>query len=110
MALSKESVKASIKILKKISSARTLKLEHYVKGEDDIFSTNYIYCIGEMSDGGFEEVFTNIEDITPDQMELWERLKDEVPNSSMTNKLEEDDYPYFWKKEKKTNITRIGWF
>lgn len=110
MALSKESVKAGIKILKKINSARTLKLKHYVKGEDDIFSLNYIYCIGEMSDGGFENVFTNVEDITPNQMELWEKLKGEVPNSSMTDKLEEDDYPYFWKKEKKTNITRIGWF
>lgn len=110
MALNKESVERGIQILKEINGGRTLKLEYYVEREDDIFSTEYIYCIGEKYDGGFENLFTNVEDITSEHLQKWNELKNEIPNTSITKKLKEDDYPYFWRKGEKTNITRIGWF
>lgn len=110
MALDKESVKTGIQILKEINGGRTLKLEYYEKDEDDIFSTDYIYCVGEKYDGGYETVFTNVEDITPSQLKRWNELKSKVPNTSITDKVKEEDYPYFWKKQKKTNLTCIGWF
>ena len=66
----------------------------------------------EKYDNGYENVITNIENMTDEQMELWEELKGKVPNSSFMDKLEEKHYPSYkqWMNEKDRNITRIGWF
>jgi len=59
-----------------------------------------------------KNVFTNIEDMTDEQRKLWRRLKNQVPNSSFMNRLEEKDYHSYslWEKEKDKNVTCIGWF
>ena len=112
MALDKDSVKLGISILKQINKGVS-----YVKHENYDRSTAYvgtdkIFCVDAKYDDGYENVFTNIENMTSEQVKLWNQLKEQVPNSSFTNPLEEKDYPSFseWEKNKNRNITCIGWF
>lgn len=112
MALNKDSVKLGISILNQINrGARVVRYERYDRSTPYV-DTKKIFCIDEKSDGGYENVFTNIEDMTDEQVKLWEQLKGEVPNSSFMDKLEEKDYPTSsrWMEEKDKNITSIGWF
>lgn len=112
MALDKDSVALGIRILKKINKgASVVKYENYDR-KISYVDTDKIFCVDEKYDNGYENIITNIENMTDEQVELWEELKDEVPNSSFMNKLEEKDYPSYkqWMNEKDRNITRIGWF
>lgn len=112
MALDKESVKLGISILKKINEgASVVKYEDFDR-KTAYVDTSTIYCIGEKYDNGYENVFTNIENMTPEQIKLWNQLKKEVPNTSFRDKLEEENYSSSaqWMKEKDRNITCIGWF
>lgn len=112
MALDKDSVKLGINILKRINKgANVLKYEMYDRSASYI-DTDKIFCIDEKYDNGYENVITNIENMTDEQIKLWEQYKDEVPNSSYMDKLEEKNYPSYseWLKHKDKNITRIGWF
>lgn len=112
MALDKESVKLGISILKRINKgAYTVKYEIPDRSVSYV-DTDKIYCIDEKYDYGYENVFTNIENMTEEQRKLWKLLKNEVPNSSFMSKLEEKDYCSYlqWGKEKDKDITCIGWF
>lgn len=112
MALDKDSVKLGISILKKINKgASVVRYENFDRKAAYV-ETSKIYCIDEKYDDGYESVFTNIENMTPEQIKIWDQLKEEVPNTSFRDKLEEKDYPSSaqWMKEKGRNITRIGWF
>ena len=51
------------------------------------------------ADGGFERIVLNVRNITPEQAELFEKRKREVPNSFIFRTLK--DQP---------NVTCIGWF
>lgn len=110
MALNKESVKLGISILKQINKdAYIVKYERYDRSVSYV-DTNKIFCVDEKYDDGYENVFTNIENMTDEQHKLWEQMKSEVPNSSFIKKLDEKDYRSFlqWVEEK--DITCIGWF
>lgn len=112
MALDKDSVKLGISILKKINKgASVVKYENFDR-KTACVDIDKIYCVDEKYDDGYENVFTNIENMTPEQIEIWDQLKKEVPNTSFRDKLEEKDYPSSaqWIKEKDRNITCIGWF
>lgn len=112
MALDKDSVKLGISILKRINKgANVVKYENFDRSTAYV-DTSKIYCIDEKYDNGYENVFTNIENMTPEQNKLWDQLKEEVPNTSFRDKLKEKNYPSFaqWMKEKDKNITCIGWF
>lgn len=112
MALDKESVKLGISILKRINKgAYNVKYEISDRSVSYV-DTDKIFCIGEKYDYGYENVFTNIENMTEEQRKLWEHLKNEVPNSSFISKLKEKDYRSSsqWQKEKDKDITCIGWF
>ena len=58
-------------------------------------------------DYGYENVFTNVKNMTNEQRKLWKQLKDKIPNSSFMNKLEEKDYRSYsqWREEKDKDIT-----
>ena len=112
MALNKDSVKLGISILKKINKgANVVKYENYDRTISFV-DTDKIYCVDEKYDNGYENVFTNIENITSEQLELWKKLKDEVPNSSFMDNVKEKDYPShsLWLERKDKNITCLGWF
>lgn len=112
MALDKDSVKLGISILKKINKgASVVRYENFDR-KTAYVDTSKIYCIGEKYDYGYENVFTNIENMTPEQIKIWDQLKEEVPNTSFRNKLKEKDYSSSaeWMNEKDRNITCIGWF
>lgn len=112
MALDKDAVKSGISILKNINEgASVVKYENFDR-KTAYVNTDKIFCLNEKYDGGYENVFTNIENMTPEQIKLWDQLKKEVPNTSFRDKLEEKDYPSSeqWIKEKDRNITCIGWF
>lgn len=102
MALDKDSVKLGISILKRINKgASVVKHERYDRSTSYV-DTNKIFCIDEKYDDGYESVFTNIENMTDEQIKLWNQLKDEVPNSSFMDRLKEKDYPssFHWMKDK----------
>lgn len=112
MALDKDSVKLGISILKKINKgASVVRYENFDR-KDAYVETSKIYCINEKYDDGYENVFTNIENMTPEQIKIWDQLKKEVPNTSFRDKLEYKNYPSSaqWMKEKDKDITCIGWF
>lgn len=112
MALDKESVKLGISILKQINKgADVVKYENYRKSIS-LTDTKLIYCLDEKYDDGYENVFTNIENMTDEQRTLWKQLKNEVPNTSFINALEEKDYSSSaqWEENRNRNITCIGWF
>lgn len=112
MALDKDSVKLGISILKQINKdAYTVKYEICDRSVSYV-DTNKIFCVGEKYDYGYENVFTNIENMTEEQRELWKQLKKKVPNSSFISKLTEKDYRSYaqWREEKDKDITCIGWF
>ena len=82
MALDKDSVKLGISILKKINKgANVVKYENYDL-KTSYVDTDKIFCVDEKYDNGYENVITNIENMTDEQMELCEELKGKVPNSS----------------------------
>ncbi|MCE9060030.1 hypothetical protein [Parabacteroides distasonis] len=98
MALDKDSVNLGISILKRINKgASVVKCENRNRLASYV-DPDKIFCIGDKSDRGCENVFTNIENISDEQKELWEQLRNEVPNTSFVNKLGDKD------------ITCIGWF
>ena len=112
MALDKDSVKLGISILKRINKgANVVKYERFDRTISYV-DTDKIFCVDEKYDDGYENVFTNIEDMTDEQRKLWNQLKKEVPNTSFMDKLEEKDYKSssLWQKDKDKNITCIGWF
>lgn len=112
MALDKDSVKLGISILKKINNgASVVKYEIYDRSISYV-DTDKIFCIDEKYDDGYENIFTNIENMTSEQIKLWDQLKKEVPNTSFREKLEEKNYlsSAQWEKDKNRNITCIGWF
>lgn len=98
MALSSTSVKKAIEILKKINPASIVKKYEIYDPEEDYSSVKHIHCVDEKGDGGFENVFTNIKDISTKQLKLWNEVKNEIPNTSVERILEG------------TNITHICWF
>lgn len=112
MALDKDAVKLGISILKKINKGASVVRYESFDHKTAYVDTNKIYCIGEKYDYGYENVFTNIENMTPAQIKIWDQFKEEVPNTSFRDKLEEKDYLSYaqWMKEKDKNITCIGWF
>lgn len=98
MALSKDSVELSIHILKRINQEANV-VRYEINDRTNSYSdTGKIFCVDEKTDKGYESIFTNIENMTEEQLKLWKRLKNEIPNSSFSNQL------------KDKNITCIGWF
>lgn len=96
MALSSNSVQKAWHILNAINpKANNSFIESY--DEDDPLKENSIIGISPKSDGGWENVFINVKDITPVQEAIFELRKSEVFNSS-------------FKKNEGNGITRIGWF
>jgi hypothetical protein len=96
MALSKHSVQQAKKILKLINTHATIvEFEIYDRNKE-YNDLDLIYLVDKKADGGFESVFTHIENIGTVQLELWNEYKITIPNT-FTERTE-------------GNITRIGWF
>lgn len=96
MALSKESVQQAKKILKMINTrATSVEFEVYDRNRE-YNEPDIIYLVDKKADGGFESVFTHIENMGTVQRELWDEHKRDIPNT-FTEKTEGD-------------IIRIGWF
>lgn len=98
MALSKDSVALSIQILKRINQGAKVVRYEVNDRTNSYTDTGKIFCVDEKADKGYENILTNIENMTEEQLKLWEQLKNKIPNSSFSKHL----------KEK--NITCIGWF
>lgn len=95
MALSKSSSDKAFEILTEINGGfGGYEIDHDNPNKLGLIMTNDL-----KSDGEFERIVLNIRDITPEQVELFERRKREVPNSSIFRTLK--DQP---------DVTCIGWF
>jgi hypothetical protein len=96
MALSKSSVQKAKEILKLINTrATTVEFEVYDRNSE-YNEPDILYLVDKKADGGFESVFTHIENIGTVLRELWDEHKRAIPNT-FTERTEGD-------------ITRIGWF
>ncbi|SEC66251.1 hypothetical protein SAMN04489761_3433 [Tenacibaculum sp. MAR_2009_124] len=96
MGLSKSSVIKAKKILSEIIETDCIKELPY--GKWDCKDTKIILCYDKKSDGGYENVFINIKDISEDQKEYFNTRKNEIGNSS------------FLKEPDENNLTALGWF
>ncbi len=94
MALNNRSVEKAKEILAEVAGWKAPFYNLY--NEKNPLDTKTILVYGQTGDG-WENVFINIKNITPEQMEIFNKRKDEIHNSSFQDELEE-------------GITRIGWF
>jgi hypothetical protein len=95
MALSYQSFEKARDILQKVfPDLGGAFAEHNPERE---FRQHIIIVDGYKQDGGYESVFLNVENITPDQVTEFEVLSKQIPNS-----------PFI--RHKMNGITRVGWF
>ncbi|QKX07775.1 hypothetical protein HN014_22510 (plasmid) [Aquimarina sp. TRL1] len=96
MGLSKRSVAKAKEILSEIIETDCIKELPYGKWECK--DTEIILCYDRKSDGGYENVFVNVKNISEDQKNHFNTRKKEIGNSS------------FLKDPDENNITTLGWF
>ena len=95
MALPKENVYKAKEILAAVAGFKKPITGNFNK--DDPYETGKILLYDRKYDGGWENVILNVHNITPAQLELFNKRKSEVRgNTSFVSK-----YP--------DGITRIGW-
>lgn len=99
MALSKDSVKKAIGILKEVypDYQAVGKFENISTWKEFPVIPGIIICLDKKIDGGFENVYIDIEYIRESTLEAFRELKGKVHNSPI-------------ERENGENITRIGWF
>jgi len=96
MALSESSVLKAWRILNEINpAANNSFISHY--DEDEPLRLDAIIGYDRKSDGGWENVFINVRNISQEQLETFKSRAREIPNS-------------FFIDDKGNGITRIGWF
>jgi hypothetical protein len=97
MALHRNEVQKAFNLFTNICS--NLKFfEVQQRDEKNQYDENLMIGQGHKQDDGWESVFVNIRDITPEQMKIWEEGKVRIRNSSFTH---EGTHP---------GITRLGFF
>ena len=96
MALSKDAVRKAWNILNEINPKAN---NSFIAEQDlkDEFREDYIIGYDKKYDDGWENVFMNVRNITPEQLAIFERRKEEVPNSSFC-------------RNEGNGITCLGWF
>lgn len=99
MAIAKNNVKLACNILLKVFpnclGVITLqKKSYYIEIE---FPKNFIICWDKKADGGFENIYIEVGQVSEEQNELFESLKKKVPNSAVVRKLD-------------NGLIHIGWF
>lgn len=94
MALNNQSVEKAKEILAEVAGWQGPFFKQF--DEKKPLDTGTIKVYGKTGDG-WENVFLNVKNITQDQLEIFERRKNEVRNSSFKDELED-------------GVTRIGWF
>lgn len=66
---------------------------------DEPLETGTVYGYDRKVDGGYENVFINVPDLTAEQKQAFEQQAKRIPNSSFCREIKE--HP---------ELTRIGWF
>ncbi|MEO9849222.1 MAG: hypothetical protein ABJF65_00225 [Reichenbachiella sp.] len=95
MGLSREATNTAFEILTEINGGfGGYEVDYHDPDKLGIIMTNDM-----RSDGSVERAVLNVREITPEQVEIFEKRKEEVPNSSIYRTLE--DQP---------DVTCIGWF
>lgn len=97
MALNQDNCIKAFHILKDIfGDYSNLWIEEY--DENNPLQMDAIIGLDRKADGGWENVFVNVRDITQEQLALFHKRKSEVVNS------------YFIAKQSNSDVTRIGFF
>lgn len=97
MALNRENVHKAWYILNEINPNARNSFVADFKNLRDQLQEDTIIGYGKKSDDGWENIFMNVKEISPEQLEIFERRKKEVHNSSFIDREE-------------NGVTRIGWF
>ncbi|MBE7174696.1 MAG: hypothetical protein INR73_29265 [Williamsia sp.] len=98
MALSKESVAKAIKILRKIDPQITNPAIVEFREEVDDLRPNVIFGVDPKIDGGWENVFINVVNLSADKRAEFGHERRKIYNSYFINQLPD------------SNVTRLGWF
>lgn len=94
MALSRESYIKAKQILEDVAEEKSFLAGKTATKENE-WQVGYL-MLDNPHNGGYESVWTNIENATPEQIEKFNRRKHEVPNSSIL--------------DTKGSVTCFGWF
>ena len=95
MALSRESYIKAKQILEDVAEVGNSFLAGKEATKENEWQVGYL-LLDNPHNGGYESVWTNIENATEEQIEKFNRRKEEVPNSSIL--------------DMKGNVTCFGWF
>ena len=99
MALSRSSVATAVKVLQQIDPTaknnvpQKLPKKHAVT---DQYQQHVILGLDRKEDGGWEQVFVTIEDMTAAQRQQWEELQGSIRNTSYMDEI--------------GTVTQIGWY
>jgi hypothetical protein len=97
MALHRDEVAKAIALLKEINNGSSAWEDVSETSRRNNIVPGKMVFQDEKSDGGWEAIDLDIENITPEQMSIWEAGKGKIHNSSFIQK-----HP--------GNVTRIGFF
>jgi hypothetical protein len=86
MALSKSSCKKAFEIFAALTTINNKT--PLLRTEDNQYHEQKVIGIDKKQDGGWECLFINIKDVTPEQLQVWEQRKGEVHNSSSNREVQ----------------------
>lgn len=99
MAIAKKNVKLACDILLKVFPDAlgiiTLQKRSYCSNIE--FPKNFIICWDKKLDGGFENIYIEVAQVSIEQKELFESFKKKVPNTAVFRELD-------------NALIHIGWF
>jgi hypothetical protein len=86
MALSSSSCLKAISVFETI--APVTNSHPLFRTEENQYDENVVLGIGFKADGGWENLFINVRDITTEQLDIWQTVKKEIPNSSSQREVQ----------------------
>ncbi|MGZ3867364.1 MAG: hypothetical protein ACXVC2_12680 [Bacteroidia bacterium] len=102
MGLSKTSVELAWYILNEINPKANNSFIQDTQGDEAAQKReDKILGFDKKSDGGYENVFMNVRNISEQQLEIWERRKGEIGNSPFSDTKSISGDP---------NVRTLGWF
>lgn len=101
MALHKTAVQKALYLFRDILQAEGKSINSFIREYDkevDQLTVGVVLGYGRKYDDGWENLFIQLKDFTPEQRRIWEEGKDKIPNS-------------YWEPEQNEHgVWQIGFF
>ncbi len=92
MALHRTAVETAWYLFRDILDVGGMRINSFISSfdtEEDRQRTGNVFGSGRKTDDGWDSVFIQLGEFTPDQRRIWEEGKGKVPNSSFVNEPNE---------------------